>query len=296
MTSPHLYFRPLNEGDIPAVIELTKTIWDGHDYMSRVIELWMEESNDAYLFGAFDDEATTNLVAMGRIRWLTRDVAWMEGARVHPDYQKTGIGAALYAHGIEYAANAGASVARYDTGMRNVGSIALAKRYGFTEIFRLHSVHLKRDDFTSEMFSADSDAMASEITPEEALERYRTIENPPIDMLCIGFAFVPMEIDQVSNGHWSFVALDGAVATVLHYDPSANIETPPPDERWLVIHGSPEAIKRLAIACTVKAFEDPAVEMVNVFIPEDAIETLMDSGFRLEDIISGVVLFEKKLR
>jgi GNAT superfamily N-acetyltransferase len=296
MLIPNLNFRPITEADIPAAIELTKTIWDGNDYMPRVIERWIDANgNGTYFFGAFDE--ADELVALGRVRWLTKDIVWLEGARVHPDRQKSGIGVAIFAHGIEYATNAGAKVARYDTGMRNVGSIALAKRYGFTEIYRLHSVHLKREDFSPELFSADLDAMVDDITAEEALERFRTIENPPIDMLCIGFAFVPMEIDQLSNGHWSFVANDSAVGTILHYDESANIETPPPNERWMVLHGATEAIKRLAIACTVKAFEEnPAVERVNIFIPEDAIEMLIDTGFKMENIISGVVLFEKRLR
>jgi GNAT superfamily N-acetyltransferase len=294
MTIQNLHFRALVETDIPAVLELTKSIWGGHDYMPTVIEQWVVTGADeAYLFGAFDDEETIQLVGFGRILWYSRDIAWFEGVRVVPDRQQSGIGSAIFAHGIEYATGAGASVIRYDTGPQNAGSIALGRRYDFIEIYRLIGTYVGREELLAGEFATDD---AEEIPPEMAIDRLKEVESPPIDMLCIGAEFVPLDLAWIEGGTWTFVANEGAVATIRHHDTSGNMDMPPPNVQVMVINGSGDAIAKLAKACAAKAFENPIVEVVSIMCPESAVQGLVDAGFHREERFSGLVLFEKVLR
>jgi GNAT superfamily N-acetyltransferase len=292
-TNQDLHFRALVEADIPAVLDLTSTIWGGHDYMPMVIEEWVGTGLDkAYMFGAFDDEETANLVGFGRILWHSADMAWFEGVRVRPDRQQSGIGSAIFAHGIEYATGAGAKVIRFDTGLRNMGSIALGRQYGFTEIYKLVGGYVGREEFLAGEFATED---VEEIPPEAALDRLKEVESPPIDMLCVGPEFVPLDPAWIEGEPLLFVAIEGAVASIRRWDPQGIRQDMRPNVQRMVINGNGEAIVKLAIACAAKAFEDPAIELVSFLCPEVAIDGLVDAGFHREDMYSGLVLYEKSL-
>jgi GNAT superfamily N-acetyltransferase len=77
--------RPITPADIPAVKELAKHIWDGHDYLQNVAAKWIK---DGWFFGFFD---MGKLAACVKISYLPGDVLWLEGLRVHPDYRGQGI-------------------------------------------------------------------------------------------------------------------------------------------------------------------------------------------------------------
>ncbi len=38
-----LYFRDLTKNDIPAILDISKDIWEGDDYIPDVIERWLNE-------------------------------------------------------------------------------------------------------------------------------------------------------------------------------------------------------------------------------------------------------------
>ena len=40
-----LYFRELTFEDIPEILEISKDIWEGDDYIPHVIENWMKYEN-----------------------------------------------------------------------------------------------------------------------------------------------------------------------------------------------------------------------------------------------------------
>ncbi|HME51761.1 MAG TPA: GNAT family N-acetyltransferase [Candidatus Lokiarchaeia archaeon] len=290
-----LYFRDLVLDDIPAVKELVKDIWDGHDYMPRVIDRWVSQ-NEATVFGAFEDEAMTQLVGIARVRWLFDDMAWLEGGRVAPDLQKTGIGKALAQHSIEIAKDGGARIARYDTGMENEGSIKLAKQFGFQQIDFMHQVTANPANLSIENMTDGEHGDIRAISAEDALLAYESIENPPNDMLCAGFVWMPRTIEHFTSRRLTFIRNDSAILLVLDRDDDAMAETPPDNERWFVVYGQAAAAAGLVRYQSNVLMNESGIDRIDVFCPEGLLQSMLDIGFGYEEgIPGGTLLFEKIL-
>ena len=86
-----LFFRELSVEDLPAVFDLCKNIWKDEngvsdDYVPKIIKSWILEENSS-TFGAFKDEQKSLLVALGRVKIMSKDYARAEGGRVAEEYQ-----------------------------------------------------------------------------------------------------------------------------------------------------------------------------------------------------------------
>ncbi len=86
--------RPALPKDTPDVMEMTRTIWDGHDYVPYVWEEWLADP-DGLLTSA---ELGGRVVGMGKLTRLSDEDWWLEGLRVHPDFE----GRRIASHIMEY--------------------------------------------------------------------------------------------------------------------------------------------------------------------------------------------------
>ncbi len=69
-------------------------------------------------------------VGMGKLTVLYDGSAWLELLRVHPDFQRKGMGKAIYRRYFEQIQSLGCPAARMYTGVRNVASAGLAELFG----------------------------------------------------------------------------------------------------------------------------------------------------------------------
>lgn len=291
----NLYFRNLILEDIPAVNEIVKDNWDGHDYMPRVIDRWITQAG-ATVFGAFEDPEMTRLIGVARVRWLFEDVAWLEGGRVAPDRQKTGVGKALLQHALEIAKDGGARIARYDTGMENEGSIKLAKEFGFEQIDFMHLLIASTVNLLLEDLIDGGNTSIRAISTEIALTAYENIENPPNEMLCAGFVWIPRTLEHFTSRRLTFLRNDGAILLILDRDDEAMAETPPENERWFVVHGSVEDAADLVKYQAKKIADQVGIDRIDVFCPDAIMQAIMDLGFGYEEgLPGGTLLYEKIL-
>ena len=76
-----LFFRDLTEKDIPAILDISKDIWEGDDYIPDVIKKWLNE-DDKLVYGAFLEIEMKELIGFGRVKMFSNGVAWLEGGRV----------------------------------------------------------------------------------------------------------------------------------------------------------------------------------------------------------------------
>ncbi len=128
------HVRPLRQDDIDDVLAISKHIWHGHDYVPGVIETWLKNS-DSYTIGV---EVDGNLVGISNLRSIENGkTGWMEGLRVHPDYRGQGYANLLTDGLVEHAISVGVPRLRYTTVVENKASMALAKRAGLEEVFRM---------------------------------------------------------------------------------------------------------------------------------------------------------------
>ena len=87
-------------------------------------------------------------VGMGKLTVLYDGSAWLELLRVHPDFQRKGVGRAIYRRYFEQIEQLGCPAARMYTGVRNVASAGLAECFGLRRGPEFHSMSAPTPDET----------------------------------------------------------------------------------------------------------------------------------------------------
>jgi len=125
----NIEIRVLRLKDLKAVKALAKLIWEGHDYLQKVARFWIK---DGCFWGMFEGDI---LIGCAKITSLPNKVVWLEGLRIHPDYQNQGLGTRLSKHIMDIALNlirsGEAKHIEFSTYYLNKESIAISKQAGF---------------------------------------------------------------------------------------------------------------------------------------------------------------------
>ena len=126
--------RRLRSSDRNDVIEISSHIWEGHDYLSSVVDDWLRDSSSRF----YGVEVGGRVVAVGRLR-LVEDgrTGWMEGLRVHPDYRGRGFANDLTRCIVREGERLGVERLRYTTSNENAASVKLANMAGFSRILTM---------------------------------------------------------------------------------------------------------------------------------------------------------------
>jgi GNAT superfamily N-acetyltransferase len=123
--------RRLRFSDRNDVLEISRHVWDGHDYVPSVFEQWLKDEN-SYFYGV---EVDDRIVAFGNLRLIeNKRTGWMEGLRVHPDFRGRGYANDLTRFLIRKGEDLGVNRLRYTTGENNAASLKLASNAGFSRL------------------------------------------------------------------------------------------------------------------------------------------------------------------
>ncbi len=135
---PSASIREIRAEDRRDIEEISRLIWDGEDYLPFIFEEWLEDGN---FYGI---EIEGKIVATGKITVLPGKVGWMEGLRVHPEYQGMGWGRAMHRFltekGMEMHAHGMIDALEYATCFKNEKSIALGLSTGFQIVRRYYGL------------------------------------------------------------------------------------------------------------------------------------------------------------
>ena len=124
--------RKIRPSDHEAILEISKHIWDGHDYLPSVVDEWLKDP-DSHTYGV---EFDNRLVAIANLRVIEEGkTGWMEGLRVHQDHRGKGYADALTRHLIEKGEQLGVHRLRYTTATENEASLKIASNYAFSKVF-----------------------------------------------------------------------------------------------------------------------------------------------------------------
>ncbi len=123
--------RRLLDSDRNDIMEISRQIWDGHDYLLCVADKWLQDQN-CHFYGV---EVDGHVVAVGNLR-LMKDgrTGWMEGLRVHPEHRGKGLANEITQYLVRKAKRLGVQRLRYTTANRNAASLKLAKTAGFSKV------------------------------------------------------------------------------------------------------------------------------------------------------------------
>ncbi len=287
-----LYFRDLTKKDIPAILDISKDIWEGDDYIPDVIERWLNDK-DNLAYGVFLEEEMKELIGLGRVKMFPNGVAWLEGGRVKITHQKQGIGRDLMKYAIDYAIQAGAKVAQYDTSSRNFGSKSLAKFHGFEEKKRMEVLECK----ISKLKLKISDfSQIQKITNEEAKSLYKKMDIGPGDELNIGWSYIPLSNLEDKNSVW--LTNSEAILQKIDMRSRAQPENPSENELWIIVYGDPLAACKLISYTLSFEIDKNEIDLVELYCKAEIVEYVKELGFKdpsWEDEPVAVVLYEKKL-
>lgn len=84
-------YKILTHEDYDDIVDISRNIWGGNDYLPSVFHKWVDEKDGCFLGLVVDDK----VVAVGKYSILIDGQGWLEGLRVHVDYRGR-----QYAHAI----------------------------------------------------------------------------------------------------------------------------------------------------------------------------------------------------
>jgi GNAT superfamily N-acetyltransferase len=113
--------------DKAPILEISKNLWGGHDYLPEVWDEWLVAKNSRLIVATVRRRA----VGVAHASLQTPYIAWLEGVRVNEQHRGLGIAGKLNNALVEWARRKGARVARLSTGSRNHASRNHLKKIGF---------------------------------------------------------------------------------------------------------------------------------------------------------------------
>jgi len=120
-----LVIRPVRPADRARVVEITKDVWGGNDYLPDVFDDWVSEAGAAFQAAELDGR----VVGVQRLRPYAPGLVWYEGLRVATPQRRQGIARAMLLSAIAEAREQGFNELRLATG--NGAAAALFDSVGF---------------------------------------------------------------------------------------------------------------------------------------------------------------------
>jgi GNAT superfamily N-acetyltransferase len=166
--------RPALSKDTEDVMELCSHIWDGGDYIPQVWEEWLADPDG--LLGVA--ELYGRVVGVFKLTKFQEQEWYLEGLRVHPDYQGKGIASHIHEYVVETWRRMGSGIIRLVTGSYNVKVHQMCAQTGFKRIaefipFRAPCLPEKANNFSG-------------LTMEEAPRAMKFVSDSPTHALSRG--------------------------------------------------------------------------------------------------------------
>jgi GNAT superfamily N-acetyltransferase len=128
LATTDLLIRPVRPADRERVIELTRDVWGGHDYVPSVFDDWVSDAGAA--FQAIELDGL--VVGLQRLRPYASGLVWYEGLRVASSHRRQGLARTMLQSAIAEAREQGFRRMRLATG--NPAAVHLFEDAGFVRI------------------------------------------------------------------------------------------------------------------------------------------------------------------
>jgi GNAT superfamily N-acetyltransferase len=123
-----LTLRPVRPADRERVLEITRDVWNGRDYIPRVFDRWVADGGAAFEAAEVDGV----VVGVHRLRPYAPGLTWYEGLRVAEERRRQGIARAMLEAAIAEAREQNFHEMRLGT--RDEPAIRLFESAGFTRL------------------------------------------------------------------------------------------------------------------------------------------------------------------
>jgi GNAT superfamily N-acetyltransferase len=158
--SDYVVCRPALQKDTAQVMELCSHIWDGGDYIPMVWEEWLADPEG--LLGVA--ESGGRVAGIFKLTKYQEKEWWMEGLRVHPDFQGIGVAAHIHNFVVETWRKLGSGVVRLATASYNIKVHHMCEQGGFKRIaefipYRAPAIQAEKQKFTQVNIDAAQKAL-----------------------------------------------------------------------------------------------------------------------------------------
>ena len=125
-----LLCRPALPKDTPDVMELTRHIWGGEDYVPFVWADWLADPQGLLAVAEYGGR----VVGLSKLSRLSPHEWWLQGLRVHPDFQGRGIASRLHDYMLDFWQRSDGRVLRMATASFRLPVQHLCQRTGFQKV------------------------------------------------------------------------------------------------------------------------------------------------------------------
>lgn len=131
--------RPALPKDKPDVQELTRTIWEGHDYVPYVWDEWLADPQGILAVVEWGGR----VLGLSKLSQLSPGEWWLQGLRVHPEFQGRGFASHLFDYSLAWWERWGGGVVRFATASFRLSVQHLAGRTGFRKLGEFSIFHIE---------------------------------------------------------------------------------------------------------------------------------------------------------
>ena len=259
--------RPARPTDRAAMLEITKDVWDGQDYLPRVFDAWVSDPGATFQAAEVEGE----VAGFQRLRPVSREVIFYEGLRVGARFRRQGLARQMLAAAVHQARSLGFSLVRLSSS--NPDAIALFTSAGFELELDTRfgfAKPIEGADPPPLGRAADAERLFRALAADAGYAAYH-------GSFCDGAMLLPLDAAALARqcdlGHVRVGAGGRALVIVRPW--------PNDSELWVgFIAGSGAALRDLLLALRSEA-DLTGRELVGVFFPTDhpAREDLEQSGY-----------------
>ena len=122
--------RAARESDTADMLELTRTIWDGNDYVPEAWADWLADPVGRLIVA----EHEGRVIGLTRLGRLSPGAWWLQGLRVHPEFEGRGVASQLHRAAVDSWREVGDGVLRLSTASFRASVHHLCEQSGFVKV------------------------------------------------------------------------------------------------------------------------------------------------------------------
>ncbi len=163
-----LTLQRVQPSDREEVYELSRDIWEGHDYVPDMFDEWVDE--EGFYKGVIDDR----IIGLSKYTRQYDDVIWLEGFRIHPDHQGEGYGREMMEKFIEMVKELDGKSLKFMTAKVNEPILYMAEDVGF-DLIQRYKYYVLEDTDLEGFEGVDIDMSGVErVMKEEVIDLVKT--------------------------------------------------------------------------------------------------------------------------
>jgi predicted N-acetyltransferase YhbS len=125
-----VHIRPARESDTSDMLEVTRHLWEGHDYVPHEWQGWLADPQGALLVAEHQGRA----IGLGRLSCIQARDWWMQGLRVHPEFEGRGVASQITEALVEAWRTKGGGAVRLATSSQRFPVHHLCAQLGFVKV------------------------------------------------------------------------------------------------------------------------------------------------------------------